>query len=343
LLLVLKARVFLPFPEGDNKKLHFRDAPRCAREASQFLKSATHTLSKGLLVKKVASSIAHVLQGGIRKLQDIGIDNPRLDAEVLLAHTLSTDRVALYRNPEVLIDSSERRRYARLIERRVKKEPVAYITGHKEFRSRNFTLTHDVLIPRPETEILLDEILRACAHLLERKKHLRILELGTGSGILAVSIAKDLGSCNIFATDISLKKIDVARDNARTHNAHSMITFLVGDLYHPVTIRNENDKFDCIVFNPPYLSDGDWKHAQPEIKDYEPIDSLWGGDDGLAFYRLLIPGADTLLHPGGYLLLEIGVEQAAPIKKMMTTSKVYREVHVVQDLAGIERVVSAHT
>jgi len=291
----------------------------------------------------VDSSISHVLHGGIRKLQDSGIDNPRLDAEVLLAHTLSIDRAALYRNPESLIDSSERRRYAELIERRVRKEPVAYITGHKEFRSRNFTLTSDVLIPRPETEILLDETLRACAHLLESKDHLRILELGTGSGILAVSIAKDVGSCTIFATDISVKKIEVARDNARFHNADRAITFLVGDLYHPVSIREESDKFDCIVFNPPYLSDDDWQHAQQEIKDYEPIDSLWGGNDGLAIYRLLIPGADTLLHPGGYLLLEIGGAQAPRIKQMMHTAQVYREVHVVHDLAGIERVVSAHT
>jgi release factor glutamine methyltransferase len=294
-------------------------------------------------VTEAASSISQTLQGGIRKLQDIGIDNPRLDAEVLLAHTLSIDRVALYRNPESLLDSTERRRYAALIERRVQREPVAYITGYKEFSSRNFTLSHDVLIPRPETEMLLDVAVKACTLLLERKDHLRILELGTGSGIISVSIAKNIARCTIFATDISSNKIDVARNNARLHNADTAITFLVGDLYHPFTIREENDKFDCIVFNPPYLSDDDWQHTQPEIKDYEPIDALWGGHDGLAFYRSLIPGVDILLQRGGYLVLEIGRGQAESVKKIMSTTKAYREVHVVQDLAGIERVVCAHT
>ena len=159
-------------------------------------------------MKEVTSSILHILQWGIRKLTDNGLDNPRLDAEVLLAHTLSLDRVALYRNPESLLGSDAIQGYAALLERRVKREPVAYITGYKEFRSLNFTLTRDVLIPRPETEVLLDEVLRACAFLSSKKDHLRILELGTGSGILAVSIAKELGSCSILATDISSKKID---------------------------------------------------------------------------------------------------------------------------------------
>ena len=294
-------------------------------------------------MKEAASSILHVLQWGIRELHDKGIDNPRLDAEVLLAHTLSLDRVTLYREPDALLDMHARQRYTELLARRLTREPVAYITGNKEFRSLTFTLTHDVLIPRPETEILLDETLKACSLLLARKDHLRILELGTGSGILAVSIAKVVGRCTILATDISTKKIAVARDNARSHNVDSVITFLVGDLYHPISTRKENDKFDCIVFNPPYLSDDDWKHAQPEIKDYEPIDSLWGGHDGLAFYRSLIPEIDILLQRGGYLLLEIASGQAESVKKMMRTKKVYRDIHLVQDLAGIERVVSAHT
>ena len=297
----------------------------------------------GLPVKEVTSSILHTLQWGIRKLIDNGLDNPRLDAEVLLAHTLSLDRVALYRNPESLLGSDEKKRYAALLERRVKREPVAYITGYKEFRSLNFTLTHDVLIPRPETEILLDEVLRACALLSRKKDHLRILELGTGSGILAVGMAKEVGSCSIFATDISSKKIDVARNNARLHKVEAAITFLVGDLYHPLTARAEKDKFDCIVFNPPYLSHDDWTHAQPEIQDYEPIDSLWGGHDGLAFYRSLIPGVPILLRRGGYLVLEIGRGQAESIKAMLRTAAFYREVKVVQDLAGIERVICAHT
>jgi len=291
---------------------------------------------------EVTPSISQVLHEGIQKLQSSGIDTPRLDAEVLLAHTLSIDRVALYRNPDILLDGNEQRRYSALLERRARREPVAYITGSKEFGALTFTLTPDVLIPRPETEMLLDKTLSTCDFLLTRKDHLRILELGTGSGILAVNISKKLPSCTIFATDISSKKIAVARKNARLNGVDSRILFLVGDLFHSITIHEENGKFDCIIFNPPYLSHDDWIQAQPEIKDYEPMDSLWGGHDGLAFYRSLIPAAVSLLQPGGYLLLEIGGTQAERITRMLCTEKVYRQVHVLQDLAGIDRVVAAH-
>ena len=183
----------------------------------------------------------------------------------------------------------------------------------------------------------------ACAFLASNKDHLRLLELGTGSGILAVSIAKEVAGCSIFATDISAKKIDVARNNARLHKVDTATTFLVGDLYHPITTREEKDKFDCIVFNPPYLSHDDWKNAQPEIQDYEPIDSLWGGHDGLAFYRSLIPGVHILIRRGGYLILEIGRGQAENIQAMITRTMVYRTVDLVQDCAGIERVICART
>ena len=293
-------------------------------------------------MKEVAVSISQVLHGGIQKLHSLGIDTSRLDAEVLLAHTLSVDRVALYRNPDSLLDANDQRRYAALLERRARREPVAYITGCKEFGALTFTLTHDVLIPRPETEMLLYETLSTAGLLLTRKDHLRILELGTGSGVLAVSIAKKLRSCTVFATDISTKKIAVARKNARLNEVNAGILFLVGDLFDPITINEENDKFDCIIFNPPYLSHDDWIQAQPEIKNFEPIDSLWGGHDGLAFYRSLIPEAGRFLQDGGYLLLEIGGTQAESITRMLSTAKVYRQVHVLQDLAGIDRVVSAH-
>lgn len=288
-----------------------------------------------------ASTIRELLRWGISKLDHQGIDNPRLDAEVLLAHALSRERTALYRDPETPLEIPEREAYATLIERRVKREPVAYITGCKEFRALPFKLTRDVLIPRPETELLLDEAFKACAILLERKNHLRILELGTGSGILAVSLAKEVSGCTIVATDISSKIIEAARDNARLHEVQGSIRFVVGDLFHPLAPRGEGDRFDCILFNPPYLSDDDWRTVQPEIKNYEPIDSLLGGHDGLDFYRAIIPEAGQLLGGGGYLLLETGRGQSDPVKKLIAATTIYREVHAVKDLAGINRVVSA--
>ena len=185
------------------------------------------------------------IKWGIDRLQDSGVDNPRLDAEVLLAHCLKIDRIKVYLLYDKLLNREDWERYRKCIERRVKREPVAYITEHKEFRSLGFKITPAVLIPRPETEILVEETLKECALIGKSRNSLRILELGTGSGIIAVSLAKEIEHLSIIATDISLEVLRVARENARLHREDSKISFLVGRSLQ--AIKAKENHIDFIV------------------------------------------------------------------------------------------------
>jgi release factor glutamine methyltransferase len=292
-------------------------------------------------VNRNNTSIVQALQWATRSLQQNNIENPRLDAEVLLTHCTSRKREDLYANASHLLDIKEWENYVSCIERRVRREPVAYITGRKEFRSLTFAVTREVLIPRPETEILFEALLEKCTLLKREKAHLKILELGTGSGIIAISLAHDINNATIIATDITLGKIILARENARLHGLDGVINFFVGDCTKALKIRKNLRCFDCIVFNPPYLSDTDWQHVQPDILNYEPRDALSGGSDGLAFYRNVLTSVDSLLCDGGFLLFEIGADQAVSVTDMIQKKQSYSDVIVLQDLAGMDRVVSA--
>ncbi|KPJ57495.1 MAG: hypothetical protein AMJ42_04680 [Deltaproteobacteria bacterium DG_8] len=284
-------------------------------------------------------TILNALQWGIDQLQDSKVDNPRLDAEILLAHCLHRDRVKLYVFYDKLIDREERKRYMECIERRVKREPVAYIIGYKEFRSLCFKVTQAVLIPRPETEVLVEEILKEYGEVRKKRNVIRILELGTGSGIVAVSLAKEIERLSIVATDISLEVLEVARENARVHKEDSKINFIVGRFLQPIRVSSHH--FDFIVSNPPYLSQSDWKNVQPEIKEYEAPDFLFGGQDGLDFYRALMPDVSKLLNYDGWLVLEVGIGQAEKVSNMIKNTGEFKKVKLVKDLSGISRVVKA--
>ena len=287
------------------------------------------------------TSIVQALQWATRTIQQVGIGNPRLDAEVLLSYCTKRTREDLYANPSLLLDDKDWQNYTKCIERRVQREPVAYITGRKEFRRLTFGITRDVLIPRPETEVLFESLLEKCTVLQRVKGHLKILEMGTGSGIIAISLAHEITNATIVATDITFEIISLARENTRVHGFDGVIKFFVGDCTQALKIGNSEHCFDCIVFNPPYVSDADWQHVQPEILNYEPCDALCGGTDGLDFYRNLIPAVGGLLCEGGYLLFEIGSSQADSVSSMIQRTRSYSDISVLQDLAGMDRVVSA--
>ena len=283
--------------------------------------------------------ITNALRWGVDYLKDSGVDSPKLDAEVLLMHSLNIGRIKLHLIFDKFLNAKEREIYKECIERRSKREPVAYITGHKEFRSLDFELTKAVLVPRPDTEILVEETLREYAERKDKKNLIRILELGTGSGIIAVSLAKEIKHIALIATDISLEIVKVAVENAHLHKVNDKITFIVGRYFQG--IKQKGNQFDFIVSNPPYLSKSDWESAQPEIRDHEPLDSFLGGEDGMDFYRTIIPGTSNLLSENGCLILEVGIGQAEIVSDMIEKTASYSRVEHIKDLSGIKRVVKA--
>jgi release factor glutamine methyltransferase len=259
-----------------------------------------------------------------------GISTPGLDAQVLLAYCVGRDRQSLYAHPEKELSCAEVERFRSMVARRMKGEPVAYITGGKEFWSLTFEVTPDVLIPRPDTEILVEEVLR-----LFGREEVRILEIGTGSGAISVALASELEQASITATDSSPEALVVAGRNAVNNNVGKRISFLCGDLFEPV-----RGTFDAIVSNPPYISEGEFNLLAPEVREYEPRRALVAGGEGTEFHRRLIQGARPFLADGGWLAMELGAGQRDTLEKILQNSD-YCDIVFHRDYAGVERVVLA--
>ncbi|MEN6460204.1 MAG: peptide chain release factor N(5)-glutamine methyltransferase [Syntrophomonas sp.] len=274
-------------------------------------------------------TIKDVLEWTTRYFADKGIQEPRLEAEVLLAGVLGKDRVYLYAHYDIPLNQEERNGYKEFISRRVGREPVAYITGHREFMSLDFEVSRDVLIPRPETELLVETALELASH----TRINRICDVGTGSGVIAVSIGHYLTGLDISATDISESALAIARGNADWHGVQ--VTFLRGDLLSPL---QEELKFDLITANLPYVAPEKYAQLEPEVKDYEPMLALVAAGDGLDLYRRLAPQCLDLLAPGGYTLWEIDPEQTPYLPAIMTG---FDKVEIIKDLAGRNRLVKA--
>jgi len=256
---------------------------------------------------------------------------PRLDAEVLLSHFLNIDRLVLITEPQRPLTEDEVRDFSFWVERRALGEPVAYITGRKEFWSLPFEVNRDVLIPRPETELLVEEAIKEAAG----RKDIRILDLGTGSGAIAVALAHELRNATLVATDISRRALMTAERNARTNGVDDRITFLRGDLFAPVT-----GLFDMIVSNPPYIAETDFPLLPVGVKGYEPSSALLAGPDGMGVLRRIIEAAPTFLKPGGSLLLEIGARQREAIALLLGGAGFIEPVFR-RDYAGHWRVAKA--
>ena len=261
---------------------------------------------------------------------DSGIESARLEAEILLAHVLKVSRLYLYVNPEYLLTQEQVDSYNELIERRLKHEPTAYILGRREFMDLNLIVNEDVLIPRPETEILVETVID---QLNDIRSITKIADIGTGSGAIAISLAKHLPYTSIEAVDISEKALHVAKLNANKYNLGSRIIFHLGDLISPL-----EGKFKAIVSNPPYIPSKVIDTLQSEIKEYEPKISLDGGADGLDFYRRLIADSPNLLTEDGFLAMEIGADQAEPVTDLAQSGH-FREVEIIKDLSHDDRVI----
>lgn len=256
-----------------------------------------------------------------------GLGSPRLDAELLLASTLGLDRVGLYLRYDQPLTEDELTAYRRRVARRAKYEPVAYILREAEFWSLSLNVSPAVLIPRPDTEVLVEEALARGGD------RTRVLDVGTGSGAITLALASERPDWIFTALDLSEEALRVARDNARRHELHERIVFVHGDL-----ARLPDGPFDLIVANPPYIPRGDLAELMADVRDYEPLQALDGGGDGLDAYRALTAQALSRLAPGGCLLVEIGAGQQDEVSRLFEDAGLLN-VTTRTDYAGIERVV----
>ena len=285
-------------------------------------------------------TILKLLKWSTSYFQSHNIDSPRVTAEILLAHALKLKKIDLYLRYDQPLCSNELAVFKALIQRRLTKEPVAYIVGVKEFYSMDFAVTSDVLIPRPETEHLVEAAIallpdNSGSDLNFEKK--RILELGTGSGAIILSLASRRPEHIYFASDRSIKAIETAKRNASQHNLDSKIYFFVCNWF--VTLNDHIRSFDMIISNPPYIQTRTINRLQPEIYKYEPVMALDGGEDGLCCLRHIIDNAHDYLNPGGSLLLEIGYDQKSEVYKIIDSRGKYEQVVFIKDYSGNYRVV----
>ncbi|MCX7012192.1 MAG: peptide chain release factor N(5)-glutamine methyltransferase [Candidatus Sumerlaeota bacterium] len=265
-------------------------------------------------------------------LQSKGSLSPRLDAEALLAETLGCDRLHLYLDMDRPLNPAEVDQYRECVKRRAAGEPVAYIIGYREFRGLPFAVDRRVLIPRPETEGVVD----LAMEMLKGVAAPRILDVGTGSGAIAVSLAREIEGARVWATDRSAGALELARRNADQLGVGGRMAFVEGDLFAGLA-----GPFDLVVCNPPYVADGDRATLQRDVVDYEPHEALFAGPDGLGFIRRLVAEAPARLVAGGKLVFEIGQGQAKAVEQLLRESPRLSFLTLVPDLRGIPRVAAA--
>ncbi len=284
------------------------------------------------------------------------IEDADKEAEFLVAHYAGCTLAELRLNGDERLDEEQFRDLSYALRRRFRHEPAQYIVGEQEFYGHSFKVGPGVLIPRPETEALVDAVLKYFEADPKDKRAPLILDLCTGSGALAVTLAKEIAGARFIATDISKAAIEIAEENAAMLGVEDAIEFLVGDLFGAIkdfkpgaALVNESgiagktleNAFDFVVSNPPYVTDSEFKGLAMEIKDYEPREALVAGEDGLKYIKEIINGTPEYLRPGGMLLLEIGFGQAKAVKGLFKESGRFGKIKVKKDLSGIERVVSA--
>ena len=271
-------------------------------------------------------TIRRVLDWTKGYLSDKGVVNARLESEWLLAAVTGHDRVGLYVNFDQPLTDAELAGFRSMLARRAKREPLQHILGTQEFFGLDFEVSPAVLIPRHDTEVLVTEALRLAPGAKA------ILDIGVGSGCIAVALARSLPSAEIIGVERSPEALELARRNAERCGVR--ITMFEGSLFEPFA----DQKFDLIVSNPPYIPTADLERLQPEVRDYEPPGALDGGVDGLDYYRLIVPSAPGHLNPGGWLVVEVGIDQAPEVKRLFESAG-FTETFTARDPQGIERVV----
>ena len=281
-------------------------------------------------------TIGSILQWTTRFFTEKGIESPRIDAEVLLGHVLKKERIYLYVHFEEPLQLEELAAYREAIKQRVSRVPVAYIIGTREFMGLPFKVTEDTLVPRPDTEILVQA---AIDRLKAVERPVRFADIGTGTGAICLSVLKYVPEATADTVDISEAARKVAEENAASLELTERITFYTGDLLHP--LAGNIGSYDAILSNPPYIPDADIETLAPEVRCKEPRTALAGGPDGLAFYRRLIADSPTLLKEDGFLAVEVGIHQEKAVAKMAEENGAFARTEIIKDYGGIERVVVA--
>jgi release factor glutamine methyltransferase len=269
-----------------------------------------------------------------------GVDSPRLSAELLLSHVLGLKRIELYTQFEKIVSEEKLDNLHGLVERAGRHEPIAYLAGKTEFYSLELEISADCMIPRPETELLVE---RAIEFLRSRKGKQLVCDLCTGSGCIAVAIARNYPDCWIIATDISDAALSVAEKNIEKHNLKDRIKLLCGDLFDPIVPHLDVEKFDLIVCNPPYVSAAEFEKLGKNVKDYEPKQALFAGDDGLDIYRKIIKRVGEFLKSDAALMLEIGYEQGQAVRELLEQVGIFAEITLEKDFHDNDRIVIART
>jgi len=269
-----------------------------------------------------------------------GIDSPRLSAELLLAHVLAVPRIKLYTDYERILDPKHLSAYRELVRRAAEEEPVAYLTGRAHFFNLEFHVTRDVLIPRPDTETLVENVIQ----LIRRQPGLeapRILDLCTGSGCIAAAIAHNIKEAVIVATEISEPAVAIARDNLGRLGLAERVTVEQGDLFEPLDRLVDRYPFHLLVANPPYIPSGQIPQLDRSVREYEPVAALDGGLDGLAVHRRILAEAPSRLLPGSRIFLEIAFDQAEAARQVAAEYAEFADVRILKDQAGNDRVLTA--
>lgn len=289
-------------------------------------------------VESAAVNVRAALRDAMARMSSTGVPSQALAAELLLMHVLDCDRAWLYAHPEALLDAEDARRYFELVTQRAAGAPTQYLTGKQEFWGLEFEVTSAVLIPRPETEHIIEVAVERLGK--ERANaSLRIADVGTGSGCIAVALAHEFPRAEILATDISAAALAVAARNAVRHNVAERVHFLECNLLD--AFANEFGTLDVIVSNPPYVARDEEAQLQREVREHEPHAALFCGATGTEIYAPLVSQAAELLRSGGLLVLEIGYGALDRVRSLFDESSSWREIRVANDLAGIPRIISA--
>ena len=265
---------------------------------------------------------------GRKSFEENGFECPGIEAGAILARSLNTDPLELYAHPERRVGPERTAAFEKLLRRRLAGEPLAYVVGKREFYSRSFVVTPDVLIPRPETETLAELAVETAG----RMKSPRVLDLGTGSGCLAVTLFLEVRNCEVFASDVSAAALAVAKENARAYNAG--VRFVNSDLLGCFATSS----FDMIISNPPYVSKAEYAELSAQIRRHEPRTALLGGEDGLEHIRKIAATAGRVLREGGFLLLEIGAGQAENAESIIRENG-FSDIRFKTDIGGVKRAV----